>query len=98
MEIRISQHAYDRAKSRLNLKGERVIKEAQNAYTKGKVITDFSKSGQKYLFNVLAHSSGDTIRIWRNAIFIFGQSTLITTYTLSNNFIKQENRERGKRI
>lgn len=93
-EIIVSLHAKERVKSRLGIKGSQIEKEAFHAYNKGKDVDNFCPKNQKYLRNILAYSSGNILKIWRNSIFIFGDNTLITAYTLPPYFAIEEKRGR----
>lgn len=99
MEIAITTHGNVRLKERVGLKGNSQKELALRAYVKGKCPIDFGKELRSYLENVLRYSSGDTIRVWSNQIWIYGNGHLITSWVVPQKlWLKEKMRkEYGKR-
>lgn len=94
----LTQHGYDRLKERRGAKGTSASDIVKKAFEKGKHIEQFNKEMQKYLTNVLKASKGDTLRVFGNDVYLFGNELLITTFAIPQKLIQKTNRPKFRVI
>ena len=81
--IRITFHAYDRAKERLRWKVKVLDKMAEKAFLEGVKHKDTRGALNKYLNEIWSnHKKSDNVRIYGEVIFLFANNVLITLYQL----------------
>lgn len=97
VEIEMTNHGYGRVKERGKLKGKKALNSARKAYSQGKEIEDFPKEAQRYLNNVLQRSDGDTLKVWGNQIYLFGNDKLITVFPFPPELQRKMHRQRKHR-
>lgn len=84
----LTEHGVKRTKERVGIKGEKTAEYIQRAFWKGKTPEDFDKRTKKFLENTLCKSRGNNIRVYGNDIFIFADDTLITTFPMPSDVVK----------
>ena len=94
----LSEHSYERCKERINIHGSKAFIRAEKAYYLGKDIEAFDKVLSKYLTNVLEASGGDTLRVFGNDIYIFGNKKLITVFPIPQKIIQRNNNSKRRKI
>lgn len=96
MTVVLTYHALDRMKARTNFSPTRAQEIAEETYYCGKDPSDFPKQTRKYLENVLQASSGDTLKVLGNDIYLFGNGHLITIFPFPKKVVGNNNKERRK--
>lgn len=77
----------NRLKERGGIKKPKAYQYCQKAMDKGFKHGDFNGSFEKYLNKVyLSHKNANNMRIYGNLILIFNGGTLITVYSIPNEF------------
>lgn len=85
-EVKISEHAFERAKERLNLKRDSFIRLTNKAFYEGIRHNQFKGQLLKYINSVyLQHKAANNIMIYGEIIYFFNNSKLITVYQVPNN-------------
>jgi hypothetical protein len=84
--IVITHHAYDRGKERLGFDRNALERMAMKAFVAGKLHKDCKGNLKKYIDHVyLSYRSANNIRIYGEAIYLFGFNTLLTVYNVPND-------------
>lgn len=96
MTVVLTHHALDRIKARTNFSPTRAQEIAEEAYYCGKDLDDFPKQIRKYFENVLQASSGDTLKILGNDIYLFGNGHLITVFPFPKKVV-QNKKKKGEK-
>ena len=87
--IKITEHAYMRAKERLSLSAESLDRLAERAYNEGLKHSDTRSRLNRWMDGLyLEHRSADNIRLYGENAFIFSKETLITVFQVPNDLRK----------
>lgn len=85
-QVIITLHAYERAKDRLGLDKNQVNKIATKAFYQGMTHKQSSGKLKKYLDKLwLNYRRCNNVRIYKDNVFLFSNTTLVTIYPLPNN-------------
>lgn len=88
--INITEHAYQRAKERLNLNADTLKKLCALAYCYGKQQHETKGALLKYLQRRKDEHLPNEFRIYGDNLFIFKQTLLVTVYRLPNEVNKKQ--------
>lgn len=89
MPIKITEHAYERAKERLRFKSEVLDKMAAVAYEEGLKHSESKGLLKKYITSLFfQYGKANNIRIYGEVIYLFASSTLITVYQVPSHLKK----------
>lgn len=93
--IKTTIHALKRMEERTNIGVKNVDRYINKVYVQGKKIDDFNnKEIKRYLTNIFKRSSGDTLRVYGNEIYLFGNNVLITILNFDKRIIQKTNRRK----
>jgi len=85
----VTEHAYEKAKERLNWKGKVLDKMAQKAFDKGIQHKDTKGTLKKYITKLwFNYKHCNNVRIYGENIYFFCGEKLITLYRLDTKLIK----------
>lgn len=85
----ITEHAYEKAKERLNWKAKVLDKMAQKAFDEGIQHKDTKGTLRKYITKLwFRHKHCNNIRIYGENIYFFCDQRLITLYRLDTKLLK----------
>ena len=87
-EFVITDHAYERAKSRMNWNKKIIQKMMLRAYEKGKMCNDKDKLERILTKLSLGYGRANDIRIYGDVIYLFHNKVLITLYQIPRKFLK----------
>jgi hypothetical protein len=94
-EIKITEHAYTRAKERLSLSRKAIDRLAKKAFIDGRKHSDTTGQLNKYLTKIyLQDRIANNIRLYGEYIYLFRSLTLITVYQLPEWFRKSPERRK----
>lgn len=86
VKVRITDHAYDRAKERLSWKPGVLDKMTEKAYLEGIKHKDTKGQLNKYITKIwFKHKNANNIRIYGENIYLFCDNILVTVYQLPGN-------------
>jgi hypothetical protein len=89
-KIHITEHAYDRAKSRLKWSADSLKRAAEKAHQSGIMHSQTKSHLNKYITSLwFKYKKCNNIRIHGEVIFFFKNNILITVYQLPHNLKKQ---------
>jgi hypothetical protein len=81
--MKITQHAYDRAKERIGIPDRATERIAPRAFQEGIGIADAKGTLRSYLaYTYAKYKTARNIRIWGEKVWIFNDEQLITVYAL----------------
>ena len=87
--MKITNHAYEKAKERLSWKADVIEKMAEIALNEGISHSDTKGKLKRYITKLyLSHRTSNNIRIYGQNIYFFLGDTLITIYRVPTNLIK----------
>ena len=90
--IKITKHAYDRAKERLGWKKSALENTAPKAFTVGTKHTDAKSKLRKYFDGIWRkYKNADNCRVHGEVFYLFRQNILITVYPVPNYLKKYLN-------
>lgn len=91
LSVIVTQHAYERAKERLNWKRSVVDKMAIIAYTEGVGHNKMKGTLSRYITKLWhTNKEANNIRIYGETIFFFSHNILITLYQLPTSLKKHK--------
>lgn len=89
IDLRITEHAYQRAKERLNWKKKTLDRMVKKAFNQGLKWKDTKGSLKEFLqWQRRQHPETNQIRIYGEHVFYFSNFALITMYRLDNGLLK----------
>lgn len=89
MDVKITEHAYERGKERLSLKHDSLDRLAETAYHTGLKHSETKGKLRKYIDKLwFTNQTANNIKIYGENIFIFSKNLLITVYQLPNDLRK----------
>lgn len=89
IEVKITEHAFDRAKERFRLNQSAFKKLVERAYLQGVRHRDTSGRLKKYLDMLyMKHQTANNIRIYGLIVYLFCNNTLVTVIHLPNDMKK----------
>ena len=88
-KIKITAHAFERAKERLSLSSDSLKKMADKAYDQGIKHSDTKGALNKYLSSLFfRHKNANNIRIYGEFVYIFINNKLVTLYVIPSEYKK----------
>ncbi len=89
MNIKITDHAYERAKERLSLSKSSFERFAEKSYSEGIKHSDTKGTLNKYITKIWSqYKTANNVRIYGEIVFLFYDNTLITVYQIPSNLKK----------
>jgi len=93
LKINITDHAYERAKERINWNKSTLDKMASKSFNNGIKHSDTKGALNKYITKLwFEHKTANNIRIHGEVVYLFRNNLLITLYQLPNEFKKIANK------
>lgn len=89
MDIEVSRHAIKRAKERMGLNKDAIIRLASLAFEKGKSHSDTTGSLHRYLDKVyLLKHEANNMKIYGEFLYLFSNNILVTIFKIDNKLKK----------
>ena len=96
--IKVSTHAYERARERLGLNADALKRLCALAYCYGTHFEDTKGALFRFLERRKAEHPDNDIRVYGENLFIFKGERLVTVYRLPNEVIPKPKRKRNEKI